>query len=484
MADGKVSFLDLTRKVGSTTLEEEPASRVASLLHGLKRPKKTLLDAAEQGNLGTVKKVFTENLKTSVIDQDTLNGALYKAACNGHKEIVLQLLSKGAIVESPGNPLLGGLNSRQMALIYGHTEVAHILQEHSASVSIYSDRKAFGLALRQAISYENEKIVRLLLNLGVDTNSQIGSYGNALETVWTQKFPHRSEKMVQLLLDHGADVNARGGKYGDVVGSAAAWADVGAFSLVLEKVVDVNTRGGDFGFPLQAVASRRIVEMAQMLLNRGAKINETGGKFGTALQAATSHGSHKMIALLLSNGADPNVPAVGKYGYALQGSAAYGDEKVVEMLLKHGAKVNAEGGEYGTSLQAASSDEWGIELDNEEYRNRCHDRCMAVLLMSGADVNIRGRRFGTALQAAAFAGRKKAVKTLLEHGAAVNVYGGEHYSPLQAAALKGNYDLVKLLLDKGADVNVSGGRSTPLGAAKAKGYKRIIDLLLRSGAIG
>ena len=43
----------------------------------------------------------------------------------------------------------------------------------------------------------------------------------------------------------------------------------------------------------------------------------------------------------------------GEYGNALQ-AASYGNHKdIVELLLENEADVNAQGGEYGNALQAA-----------------------------------------------------------------------------------------------------------------------------------
>ena len=76
-----------------------------------------------------------------------------------------------------------------------------------------------------------------------------------------------------------------------------------------------------------------------------------------------------------------------------------GHEAISQLLIDEGADVNAQGGEYGNALQAAS---FG------------GDETIAKLLVdNGADVNAQGGYFGNALQAALYTGHKKIAKLLI-----------------------------------------------------------------------
>jgi hypothetical protein len=59
------------------------------------------------------------------------------------------------------------------------------------------------------------------------------------------------------------------------------------------------------------------------------------------------------------------------------------DETVVQLLLNQGANVNAQGGQYGTALQAASMEG--------------HEAVVQLFLNQGANVNAQGGHYGTAL---------------------------------------------------------------------------------------
>jgi hypothetical protein len=99
------------------------------------------------------------------------------------------------------------------------------------------------------------------------------------------------------------------------------------------------------------------------------------------------------LELLLSKGADVNAQG-GQHGNALQAASLGGHDKVVELLLSKGADVNAQGGQYGNALQAAS-------LGG-------HDKVVELLLSKGADVNAQGGEYGNALQGG-IAGRPRLV---------------------------------------------------------------------------
>ena len=69
-------------------------------------------------------------------------------------------------------------------------------------------------------------------------------------------------------------------------------------------------------------------------------------------------------------------------------------------------KINAQGGEYGNALQAAS------------YGG--HEKVVTMLLDKGADINAQGGYHGHALQAASYKGHEKVVRLLLNHDTIVN----------------------------------------------------------------
>ena len=203
----------------------------------------------------------------------------------------------------------------------------------------------------------------------------------------------------------------------------------------------------------------------------------------------------------LNEGADVNAQG-GDYGNALQAASYRGYDRVVQMLLDKGADINAQGGYYGNALQAASyrgNDrvvqmllDKGADINAQGgyYSNALqaalsegHDRVVQMLLEKGADINAQGGFNSNALQAASCGGHDRIVQMLLEKGADINAQGGYYGNALQAASCGGHDRIVQILLDKGADINAQSGRyGTALQAASSEGHDRIVQILLEKGA--
>ncbi|KAL5610522.1 hypothetical protein FOBRF1_006639 [Fusarium oxysporum] len=198
---------------------------------------------------------------------------------------------------------------------------------------------------------------------------------------------------------------------------------------------------------------------------------------------------------LMTEGADVNAQG-GEYGNALQAASYRGHLQIVQMLLDRGADVNAQGGKYGDALQAASYGghlqivqtllDRGADVNVQTLQAASRGGNLEViqlLLDNGADVNAQGGEFSNALKAASFQGNLEVMRLLLDRGADVNAQGGKYGDALRAASYFGNLEVVRLLLDKGADVDVQGGGyGNALQAALCKGNLEVMQLLLDKGA--
>ncbi|KAJ5710401.1 hypothetical protein N7488_004557 [Penicillium malachiteum] len=74
----------------------------------------------------------------------------------------------------------------------------------------------------------------------------------------------------------------------------------------------------------------------------------------TALHLASFNGHEREVEFLLSLGKNDINSADSRGTYPIVSASWNGSEKVVQLLLEKGAEVNAQGGDYGNALQAAS----------------------------------------------------------------------------------------------------------------------------------
>ncbi|KAK4072975.1 uncharacterized protein Triagg1_5652 [Trichoderma aggressivum f. europaeum] len=453
--------------------------------------------AASEGNAIMVNLLLD---RAADIDAQRWGSALQAAAGHGHLDILKLLVGRGASINGPFN---GKRTVLSAAIWYdacfqylidsgadinmrGTAEGAEtalcqaarnqlwsqfdLLLDRGANVNIgdeggyplihliefvvRSNRRFLGLPNMKFEGPNALPRIERLLSLGANPNAQARDHHTALHAAvagWQGRESSLYERVAQLLIDNGADVNIRA--------CSCFWS---GWTTEREMREPQSL--------LCHCAFNGSTSMAKLLLQNGAAVdvNLQAGKYGNALQAASLHGHVEMMQLLLDHGAQVNAQG-GYYGTALNAACQtlFSDHAVpaARLLLEHGADVNIGGGEYGTALQAACARNPSITQ---------------LLLDHGADVNARGGRYGTALQAACVCS-PTTVQLLLDRGADVNAEGGEYGTALQAACVD-NPSIVQLLLDHGADVNAKGGQyGTALQAACARNPP-IVQLLLDRGA--
>jgi len=174
------------------------------------------------------------------------------------------------------------------------------------------------------------------------------------------------------------------------------------------------------------------------------------------------------------NTAHPEQPDPVPLYYA----ALCGFSGLVERLLtEHPQDLNAEGGVWGTPLNAALA--------------HGHLNIALFLLDRGADWENRGKEDQTALFIASSLGYADFVQSLIDHGVDLNVvcqdwvYGDDDvkWTPLLVAIFKGRRDIAVLLLERGADTEIrSSWDQTALYMASSSGYADVVRSLIDRGA--
>ncbi|KAJ4858637.1 ankyrin repeats (3 copies) domain-containing protein [Trichoderma breve] len=371
------------------------------------------------------------------------------------------LLKNGADVNAQGGPYD---NALQTACHYGNSDLVPLLLAWGADVHV--EGGAFTTALHAACFTRPKegkdgdvKMVQLLLDHGADVNATAKNklFGTAFQAACAAG----NIKLVRLLLDSGADVNLQGGGYGSALQSACHWGHTEVVRFLLDNGVDVNAPvrkiGGRIGTALLTACSfwRNDDEMVHLLLDHGAHIDVPGVSSGSVLHGVASSNKSKDNSLLLrvlELGADIN--QVDERGgtalhYAFR-NMRFDDKDTkpsrIRFLIEHGADIHLAVGELGSPLYCICAAPTNL---SDVYEK---DRTVALLLgiCPDIDVNAQGGEYGSALQAAAWSGQAESIKLLIEKGAHVNVRGGKYGSALNAAIIMGYWNIVKILLENGA----------------------------------
>jgi ankyrin repeat protein len=192
---------------------------------------------------------------------------------------------------------------------------------------------------------------------------------------------------------------------------------------------------------------------------------------GTALYYAASCGFSVLADHLIVTHAEDVNAECGERGSPLHAASYWGRLEVARLLLENGANVNLEDDNGKTPLVAAYR------------RNRTNLEAMRLLLKHGAAADVQYDRHGSILHDASYNGHLAVMELLLQHDADVNAGDGDNWKPLLWASIGKHADAVQLLLERGADINAqSSSGSTPLIHASRNGYLDVVRVLLEHGA--
>jgi ankyrin repeat protein len=194
----------------------------------------------------------------------------------------------------------------------------HLFPKTSRGLYLETGQSALGFAIVSDES-EDSGIVRLLLQLGADPNSIVGSehYTALLAAIHEGNLG-----LVKVLLAAGADANPnlRSGVKHTPLQLAVKKGRLDIVNILLDSGADINMPPFDrYGATaLQFAAIGGYIGIAQLLIQRGADVNAPSARIGgrTALQGAAEHGRIDMLQLLLSAGAQITGTGIKQYNRA------------------------------------------------------------------------------------------------------------------------------------------------------------------------
>jgi ankyrin repeat protein len=214
----------------------------------------------------------------------------------------------------------------------------------------------------------------------------------------------------------------------------SAWLFLAAFSpplLAAENAMDIQ---------LHKAAAADDAAAIETLLAKGAKIDARDARGATALLVATHGNKVNAARALIEAGADVNAKddiSDSPYLYA----GARGHLEILKLTLAHGADLKSINRYGGTAIIPAAE--------------RGHVETIDTLIKAGADVDHINRLGWTALLEAIILSdggprHVKIVALLIAAGANVNLADNDGVSPLQHARGRGYREIVALLEKAGA----------------------------------
>ncbi|KAI3546751.1 pfs domain-containing protein [Colletotrichum abscissum] len=348
------------------------------------------------------------------------------------------------------------LTALQVAALNGHTEVVVMLLGRGANLHAKGGQN--GTALQAASLSGHEDVVEILIDKGADPNVQGGYLATPLQAAALKG--HRG--IVAILLERGADCNAQGGEYGTALQAASYNGHDGLARILIEKGADLNAQGGRLGTALVAASSQGRKATVRLLIKKGADINaQTSGSYKTALWAAASNFHEEIVEIMFNEGEVASLSSTGAEILAKHW------ETVIDVLCRKGVEVGERPMEVlkksGRIIRQISLMLFGkiSDTDTVAYFSNVlvpvsregHLAIAQALIERGAKIDVTDAHGMSALSLAAANGHEHVVKLLIHHEALSFIKVDYRCHPFYTASCGNHVKIIKLLPldDIGAD---------------------------------
>jgi ankyrin repeat protein len=338
--------------------------------------------------------------------------------------------------------------------------VEWLIDKHHVEINPRGGR--YVTAIHAALYKRHRSIVHLLIDHGVDVNTQYDDGSNLLQ-IAAQIGDPEAVRLLQSLGAQAADPN-----YSPALFTALINGNITETRRLLEEDVDVNARNEKRATALHISSDNGDVDLVKVLFQYGAEVNARNNDGSTPLHLASAKGNHAVVELLMEHEADVNA-VDNKNSTALHRALAHQNLVTSELLIENGADVKALDDKILTLLHLALSNG--------------NANLVKQLIQRGVDVNRRDKNNLTPLHLASAKGDSTAIKLLINEKVNLDVVDNANSTPLHHALINGNMDVAKILVEKGANVNASNYMNQiPLHLALPQKNFDLVDLLVGCGA--
>ena len=379
---------------------------VVLLSVGVGTPDRTILDAASQGDVETLRVLIQNGADVNAARGDGMT-ALHWAAERRDAEMAELLIEAGADLEAETR--IGAYRPLHLASRAGSGAVVELLLEAGSDAGAKTSNSGT-LPIHMAAAAGNPYAIRALVAFGSDVDAREGSWG---QTPLVFAAANDRVEAIRTLLELGADP-AVTTHVVDVPSRAAA--DQKA-NVRLQEVLDEfrEEEGGDDDSWEPTPAQVEVAIRAARDVQRNADVEEVGeyeeeevdedavprypdlvGTWGglTPLLHATRQGHRDAAFALLEGGADINQVSAGDGTSPLLLATLNGHFDLAGLLLDRGADPNLPSDAGATPLYVAIEREWAPRASyahplNHYRQNTTYLDLMEKLLEAGADPNVR-----------------------------------------------------------------------------------------------
>ena len=177
----------------------------------------------------------------------------------------------------------------------GHVDVARLLAEHGADVTMTNNQKR--TALCSAYDGGRLEVMQMLLQHGANVEEPY-AYSAGLLHIASH---HGQAEVVELLLRNNANVNARDSVNETPLHGASRNGHLKVVELLLDNGADVNAETNSHSTPLHGASESGQLEVVRKLLEWGADVHLRNRRNRSPFDVATSSGHMKVADLLVEH---------------------------------------------------------------------------------------------------------------------------------------------------------------------------------------